>query len=268
MAIRIIYLFFISFFLYAGQNHSKSITDLQYDLTKKYGQITPVIWTENVLGISYRIKTEEKVIALTFDACGSPKSDGKGNNIDDDLINFLIKENIKATLFMNGRWIDVNKELFKQLASNPLFEIGNHGLHHKPASVNGKMIYGEVGSKNIAELVEEIEGNARKIENITGKRPKFYRSGTAYYDEVAVKVARDLDHEVAGFSVIGDAGTSFSATTIKNILLKAKAGDIILYHINHPESQVGKALIEGLPLLKKKGFKFVRLSDVQLETLE
>ena len=59
--------------------------------------------------------------------------------------------------------------------------------------------------KDIKELVDEIELNARKIESITNKRPRYFRSGTAYYDEVAVKIANELKHEVIGFSILGDA---------------------------------------------------------------
>ena len=103
MFTKIIHLVSLSFFLYAGQNDLLSMTELQHSLTAKYGEITPVLWKENVAGVSYRIKTQEKVIALTFDACGSPEPHGRGNNIDHDLIDFLIKEHIHATLFINGR---------------------------------------------------------------------------------------------------------------------------------------------------------------------
>jgi peptidoglycan/xylan/chitin deacetylase (PgdA/CDA1 family) len=180
-------------------------------------------------------------------------------------MDFLEREGIPATLFINARWIDANPELFKRLAANPLFEIANHGLRHKPASVVGRSIYGIDGTKSVAELVEEIELNARKIEAISGKRPKLYRSGTAYYDEVAAEISRSLGHEVAGYSVLGDAGATFSAAQVKTALLGAAPGDVILCHMNHPESGTGAGVMAAIPELKRRGFAFVRMSDYPLK---
>jgi peptidoglycan/xylan/chitin deacetylase (PgdA/CDA1 family) len=137
-------------------------------------------------------------------------------------------------------------------------------LRHKPASVNGRSIYGIEGTKDANELVEEIELNARKIEAISGKRPKLYRSGTAYYDEVAVEIAAELRHEVAGFSVLGDAGATYSAAQVRAALLRAAQGDVILCHMNHPESGTGAGIIAAVPELKRRGFSFVRMSDYPL----
>ncbi len=218
-------------------------------------------WKEDVTGVKTRIKGKDKVIALTFDACGSPR----GMAFDRRITDFLEREQIPATLFINGRWIEPNKTEFARLASNPLFEIANHGYSHKPASVNGRSAYGISGTKNINELVDEIELNAVRIETLTGKRPRFYRSGTAYYDEVAVKIAAELRQQVAGFSLLGDAGATYSREQVKQALLAAKAGDIAIFHFNHPESGTAAGLMDALPELKRKGFRFVRLSDVELE---
>ena len=221
---------------------------------------TPKQWGENVKGVKTKLFTNEKVIALTMDACGSPL----GMGYDEKLINFLEQENIPATLFINARWINKNLSTLKKLSLNPLFEIANHGLEHKPASVNGKSIYGLNGTNSVEGLVDEIELNARKIESITHKRPKYFRSGTAYYDEVAVSVANKLNHQVVGFSILGDAGATFSAKKVKEAFLKAKKGEIAIIHMNHPESQTAIGTIEAIQELKKEGFRFVRLSDYKL----
>ena len=131
--------------------------------------------------------------------------------------------------------------------------------------VTGRSVYGIDGTRDVTELVEEIELNARKIEAITGKRPKLYRSGTAYYDEVAVEIAQALDHEVAGYSVLGDAGATFSAARVRSALLAAQPGDVILCHMNHPESGTAAGIISAVPELLRRGFTFVRMSDYPLQ---
>ena len=237
------------------------IADLRGKITAEFAGRVPKQWGENVSGVRTRLKTSEKVLALTLDACGSRT--GKG--FDADLLGYLEQEQIPATLFVNARWIDANPVLFRKLAANPLFEIANHGLLHRPASVTGRSAYGIQGTANIGELVDEIEMNARKIEELTGKRPRFYRSGTAYYDEIAVAVSRRLGHEVTGYSVLGDAGATYRREQVKKALLGSQAGDIIILHMNHPESGTAPGVRSALPELKRRGFSFVRLSECELQ---
>jgi len=238
-----------------------SIERLKQLNTARYAGVTPVHWGENIPGVRTRLDTKDKVIALTLDACGS----AKGKGVDSRLMAFLITNKIPATLFINGRWIDANPELFRELAANPLFEIGNHGIRHKPASVTGRSVYGIAGTRNVAEVVEEIELNARKIEAISGVRPTLFRSGTAYYDEIAVQIAQGLGHEIAGYSLLGDAGATWSAAQVKAALLKAVPGDIALLHMNHPEAGTGAGIMAAVPELLRRGFRFVRMSDYPLK---
>lgn len=230
-------------------------------LINRYSDAHPKEWGEGVTGVKSRIQGGQKMIALTFDACGS----SHGMKFDKTLIDYLKKEQIPATLFINGRWIAANRAEFDRLAANPLFEIANHGWSHKPASVNGRSVYGISGTDDVGQLVDEIELNARKLEELTGKRPRFYRSGTAYYDEIAVSISAELGQMVAGFSLLGDAGATFSREKVRTALLAAKSGDIAILHFNHPESGTAAGIMDAIPELKKRGFKFVRLSDVDLE---
>ncbi len=230
-------------------------------LVDRFGSAAPKQWGETVSGVKSRIATREKVIALTMDACGS----AKGMGYDSRLIRFLEQEQVPATLFINARWIGPNRATFDRLAANPLFEIANHGFRHKPASVNGRSVYGIAGTKSVAELVDEIELNARTVAELTGKRPRFYRSGTAYYDEVAVQVAGALGEQVAGFSVLGDAGATFSREQVRHALVGAGPGSVVILHMNHPESGTAAGVMDAVPELKRRGFRFVRLSDLPLE---
>jgi peptidoglycan/xylan/chitin deacetylase (PgdA/CDA1 family) len=166
----------------------------------------PQEWGKTVKGVKTRLDTDQKVIALTFDACGGPK----GSGYDAKLIDYLESEKIPTSLFISGRWMKRNLDIFHDLAKKPLFEIENHGLNHKPCSVNGRSVYGIEGTRSVSELVDEIEQNGIKIQNLTGRKPRFYRPGTAYCDEVGVEVANALGYEVVNFSVLGDAGATYS----------------------------------------------------------
>ncbi len=220
----------------------------------------PKQWGENVTGVVTTFSSETKEIALTFDACGGSF---RSSQYDAELIAYLTENRIPSTLFINARWIKSNPEIFKALSANPLFEIANHGTAHRPLSVNGKSIYNIAGTSSPEEVEREINGNGDLIEKLTGKRPRFFRSGTAYYDEQAVAIARHNGVEIGGFSVLGDAGATFSADKVAHQIANAKSGDIILLHMNHPESGTREGVKEAVEKLKAQGFNFVRLSDVK-----
>ena len=225
-----------------------------------YAQMSPAQWGEDVTGVTTKFHSDKKEIALTFDACGGSE---RSSQYDEGLIDFLILHHIPATLFINARWIDTNPQVFLKLSRNPLFEIANHGTAHKPLSVEGKSVYGIQGTSSPDDVMSEIQGNNEKIEKLTRKRPRFFRAGTAYYDEQAVAIARSMGMEIGGFSILGDAGATFSAPKVAQQLISAKNGDIVIFHMNHPEGGTREGVIQGIEVLLAEGFSFVRLSDVK-----
>jgi peptidoglycan/xylan/chitin deacetylase (PgdA/CDA1 family) len=220
----------------------------------------PQEWGEGVRGVKTRLDTGQKVLALTFDACGGPR----GLNYDAKLIQYLETEKISATLFVSGRWIEANLEIFKKWSNHPLLEIENHGLNHKPCSAIGRSVYGIKGTQSVREIYDEIERNALKIQTMTGRKPKYYRPGTAFCDEICVEMANALGVEVVNFNIRGDAGATYSKKQVKEALLNAPPSYIILMHMNHPESHTAEGMIEAIPELKKAGFRFVKLLEFGL----
>ena len=217
----------------------------------------PSSWGMFLDGVFTRVRTEEKLIAITLDAC-----DGRDKGYDTELVDFLTENDIPATLFISGLWIDAHKETFLTLALNPLFELGNHGAKHKPLSVTGRKAYGIKGTVDVGSLYDEVEENARKIEDLTGRRPLFFRSGTAHYDDVAVRIVQTLGYKMAGFSVNGDFGGTASPSKVKNTILSMRGGDIILLHMNRPGSGTLSGLRQAVPQMRERGFTFVKLSEL------
>jgi len=226
-----------------------------------YENLIPAQWGEAVTGVRTRLDTDEKVVALTFDACG-----GKGGSgCDTELIGYLVQESVPATLFINARWIDENEDVFMALTQNSLFEIENHGAEHRPLSVTGRSAYGIDGTQNVRAVIDEVRSCGDKIYKLTGRRPGYFRSGTNYYDEIAVSVVKELGAEAVGYSLLGDAGATYSAAQIKKACLNAKPGSIIIFHMNHPEKETAEGIREAVPALRAKGFRFVRLGDYPLK---
>ncbi|WP_332630870.1 polysaccharide deacetylase family protein [Halalkalibacter flavus] len=226
-----------------------------------YEEREPLHWGENVEGVKTRIDTDEKVIALTFDACGGPY----GNGYDASLIDFLREEKIPATLFINERWIVEHEELFLELAHDPLFQIENHGTSHVPLSVTGNSAWGIKGTESPKEVREEVLGNQETIRLLTGQAPTLFRSGTAFYDEVAVEIVNDLGLQVVNFDILGDAGATFSAREVHEAMMKATNGSIVLLHMNQPESGTAKGVQLAVMDLREQGYEFVTLANANLK---
>ncbi|MEI7890431.1 MAG: polysaccharide deacetylase family protein [bacterium] len=231
------------------------------EIISKFKDIKPEQWSEQVNGVKTSLNTNAKVIALTFDACGG---DGK-NGYDQKLIDYLEKEKIPATLFVGGKWIENNSQNFEKIAANKFFEIENHGYLHVPCSVSGKSAYGIIGERNVGEVVDEIEQNARKIQTLIGRKPIFYRAGTAFTDDICPQIASMLNEEVVNYNVLGDAGATYSANQIVDSLSRAKNGSIALLHMNHPEKETAEGIMRAVPVLRALGFSFVKLEDYQLK---
>ncbi|RXT03642.1 polysaccharide deacetylase [Ammoniphilus sp. CFH 90114] len=229
-------------------------------IVMKYRNQQPKQWGENISGVYTALNTRDKVIALTLDACGGPA----GSGYDAELIYYLRQRNIPATLFVNSRWIDANYWTFLALSQIPLFEIENHGYLHKPLSANGRSAWGIKGTEGVGAMVDEVLVNHRKIQHITGKPPKFFRSGTAYYDDIGVKVVGEVGERVVNYNVLGDAGATFSAEQVKNALLSAKPGSIVLLHMNKPNGGTAEGLKAAIPELISRGYRFVKLTEFPL----
>jgi peptidoglycan/xylan/chitin deacetylase (PgdA/CDA1 family) len=246
--------------LYQDQNYLA----LRRKVAQEFAHSKPGNWGEFVKGVDEDLVTNKKIIAFTFDACGGKNANG----YDAELIDFLRKEKIPATLFVTGKWIDANYSTFLELSKDPLFEIENHGFNHQPCSVDGESEYGIHGTKDIPDAIDEIEANAIKIEKITGRKPSFYRSATAYTDEACAKIAKQLGITIISFDVLSGDAVPFTPVKIieNNVSKNVKPGTIIIMHFNRPKWNTYEAMIILVPELQKKGYTFAKLEDYPLRS--
>jgi peptidoglycan/xylan/chitin deacetylase (PgdA/CDA1 family) len=203
----------------------------------------------------------EMKVALTLDACS-----GK---FDDDLIEFLIRNHIPATIFATKKWFDHNPLGVSVIKTHlDLFDVEDHGENHIPAVIGvGRKVYGIPGELDVIHLRREITQGAEAISEIIGVAPHWYRGATAEYDSEAIDEIGKLGYKIAGFSVNADAGATLNKLVIEERLSHVKAGDVIIAHMNKPASDSAEGLSVALRHLLKKGFVFVRLDQVDLQEI-
>lgn len=245
-------------------NQDSSYIKLKKKVVTEYIHAKPGRWGEFVKGVDEDLITRQKYIAFTFDACGGERGTGFNKN----LIDFLHNEKIPATLFVTGRWIDTHFTDFLSISKDTLFEIENHGLNHKPCSIDGESEYGIHGTATVGDAFDEIEANARKIEALTHHKPRYYRSATAFIDEACARMAEQLGITAISFQVLSGDAVPFTPDSVieENVIKNIKPGAIVIMHMNHPEWYTYEAMQKIVPKLRAMGYKFVQLEDFKLRS--
>lgn len=190
----------------------------------------------------YCVETEEKKIAVTFDAAWSAED-------TDEIIGILKKHNAKATFFAVGDWVEKNPEAVKKLY-NAGHEIGNHSDTHPSFS-----------QINREEIKSEILNCNKKIERITGVEPKLVRAPSGDYDNKSIEVTESLDMKMIQWDVDSLDWKKLSVDEMYGrVVSKTQKGSILLFHNgvkNTPE-----ALDKILEKLEKDGYEFVTVSEL------
>ena len=187
-------------------------------------------------------ESQDKVIALTFDAAWGADKTLK-------IIEILKEYDAHATFFLVGFWIDKYPEETKAISSAG-FDIGNHSENH----LNMPRLSAE-------KIAEEITSVNKKVYDLTGKTPTYFRAPFGDYANNLMTCLEDMNMVGVQWSIdsLDWKGLGVKEIT-QRIVPKAKSGDIVLFHNN--SDHVLDALPVILESLKNKGFKFVALSEM------
>ncbi|HBF29739.1 polysaccharide deacetylase family protein [Rhizobium sp.] len=197
-------------------------------------------------------------VAVTLDACMG-KTDMR-------ILSTLLEDNIKATIFVTGRWIRTNPEAVAILKSRPdLFEVENHGANHIPAVDYPTKVYGIDAAGSPDAVAKEVEGGAKAMQAAGFPAPRWYRDATAKYSPSAITQIKAMGFDIGGFSINGDSGSLLGAKQTEQQFARAKNGDVLIAHINQPTHAAGEGVVAGLKALKARGVVFVHLDEAQQE---
>lgn len=191
----------------------------------------------------YCVQTEEKVVALSFDAAW-----GADNTLK--ILDILTEYDIKANFFAVGFWVEKYGDKLKTLHESGRMEIGTHSNTHPNMS--------KLSRDNMRR---ELETSMALIENITGKKPDLFRAPYGDYSDALLTVAEEQGLYTIQWDVDSLDWKDLSANDISVRILKGvKNGSIVLMHND------GKHTVESLPLiiegLKNKGYTFKTIGEM------
>jgi peptidoglycan-N-acetylglucosamine deacetylase len=198
-------------------------------------------WQKKTIARQYAFK-----IALTFDDGPHPVYTGK-------IIEILRKHRVPGTFFVVGIQAIKYPGLVRDIVSSGN-EIAGHGFTHR----------------NLAKLSAnddkiELESTSKILNDITGVKIALFRPPGGRYDKKVVKVADTLGEKMVLWDVFPkDHEENNSQIILHKVLAQAKDGGIILLHSGRTPTI--EALDEIIDSLEKRGFEFVKISDLDSAT--
>jgi len=185
-----------------------------------------------------------KEIALTFDG-------GASTGSVQAVLDILKNNNIPATFFFTGKWVENNPDIIKNISSLG-FSIHNHSYSHP-----------HIADISVDALTEEINKTEKIISDLIGKTTKpFFRPPYGEInDQIFATVKKDGYCSILWTVDALDWETTQTAEGAKErVLSKAKNGAIILMHIG--DDLVPKFLLDTVNGLKDKGYALVTLERI------
>ena len=190
----------------------------------------------------YYVKTEEKKVALSFDAAW-------GNDQTQKLLDILDKYNVKTTFFLVGEWVRNFPDDVKSISDHG-HDIGNHSNTHPYMTKLG----GD-------DMKSEIELCNNEVKAITGKSPTLFRPPYGDYNNSVVDTVNGLGMYCIQWSIDSldwqDPSPAEITDKIKNNLAP---GAIVLMH--NGAKNTPEALPQVIEYIQSQGYEIVPISQL------
>jgi peptidoglycan-N-acetylglucosamine deacetylase len=211
--------------------------------------------------------TDQKIVALTFDADMTPgmlrelKSGKVASWYNEKVIAALRQQQVPATLFLTGLWIEAYPDATKQLSDDRLFELGNHSYSHGAFHSPCYSLFPIPEAKQAAEV--------QKTDDLLSKyataHKKYFRFPGLCSDAAAIKRVEDQGYAVIGGDVDGaDAFEKSPKWVASDVASHVRPGSIVVLHMHGgPDAPAtADALPDLVAKLRSEGYTFVKVSDL------
>lgn len=219
---------------------------------KGQGGEIPEIGSYNPLlqeyGAYFADQSGGKYIYLTFD-------NGYEEGYTPQILDVLKKENVPATFFVTGHYVETAPELVKRMVDEGHI-IGNHSYHHPDFSILTK-----------EAMQKELEDLAEKVGEVSDQKDlKYLRPPRGIFSEQTLEWANELGYIHIFWSLaFKDWETSNQKGwryAYEEVMEQIHPGAIVLLHtVSKDNAEALAALITDL---KEEGYQFKSLDDLVL----
>jgi len=192
----------------------------------------------------YSVDVPEKKMSLSFDAAW-------GADDTDTLLKILNDNDVLATFFLCGTWVDKFPEDVRKIAAAG-HDIANHGNKH----AHGNKLSLEQNKKEIQDCHD-------KIKAVTGIEANLFRPPYGEYNNTVLTAAQELNYYTIQWDVDSHDWMAKGVDhEIKRVLnhKNLQNGSIVLFHNDAKHTpQTLEPIIKGL---KEKGYELVPISQL------
>ena len=192
----------------------------------------------------YSVKTDEKMIAISFDAAWGAEDFNK-------IMEILDKHNVKTTFFMTGDWVENYPECVKKLVEKG-HDLGNHSATHPDMTTLSK-----------EAQREQILRVHNAVKELTGYEMELFRPPYGAYNNEVIRTCYENGYYPIQWDVDSLDWKDYEPARIISNVCNHKSldnGSIILCH--NGAKYTADALDEMLTNLKKQGYKIVPISEL------
>jgi peptidoglycan/xylan/chitin deacetylase (PgdA/CDA1 family) len=193
-----------------------------------------------------RVRTTQKVVALTFDDGPDPASTPA-------LLDLLARKGVRATFFCIGRHVARHHELARRIAAEGHL-IGNHSFAHSRAT----------NFLGVARLRADLELAQQEITQAVGQTPEFFRPPMMLTNPRIFRVTRALSLTVTGCAIrCYDRRGESTQKVLHRVLRRLQPGVIIALHDGGvPAERLVDLAGQLLDKLHTQGYSCLRLDDL------
>lgn len=192
----------------------------------------------------YCVQTEEPKISVSFDAAW-------GADDTDELLRILKENNVKATFFLCGYWVEKYPEEVKKIAEAG-HDLGNHSATHPHMS-----------QLTAEQITEELQKCHQNVKELTGIEMELFRPPFGEYDNEVIETATKNKYYTIQWDIDSldwkEQGTEAEINQVLNHKHLGN-GSIVLFHNDAKYTpQVLDTILKGI---KEKGYEIVPISEL------
>jgi polysaccharide deacetylase family sporulation protein PdaB len=192
----------------------------------------------------YSVETDKPQISISFDAAW-------GNEDTQQILDILNENQVKATFFMTGGWVEAYPDDVKHILEAG-HDLGNHSENHK-----------QMSELSAAECQEEIMKVHKKVKDLTGYEMTLFRPPFGDYNNTLINTVYACGYYPIQWNVDSLDWKNYGVDSIIKTVCEhknLKNGAIILCH--NGAKYTAQALDTVIKNLKEKGYEFVPLSQL------
>lgn len=171
-----------------------------------------------------------------------------GDEFITPMLDTLEKEGVRATFFLDGKWLSKHVETAKKIMERG-HELGNHAYSHKNMSTLSR-------EQNAAE----ISKTEQLLKEQVGVTNKLFAPPSGDFNQTTVEVAHELKLRTILWTIDTiDWKKPEPASIVRKVAARVEPGSLILMH---PTFSSSEALAGMIQAVKSKGLRLGTVSEV------